>query len=149
MGLSMRIRMSALRWATVIVSAAFATAVAGQDVELRVYGPGGMSYTPASSRAADRERNSTRSILRNLLLSGSGNKYPGQVAAFYAERQFQPAWSDSASEQRSARDVRAVLARAHEQGLRDEDYQLPGGDYLARGEDAAFYEIAVTDALLR
>jgi murein L,D-transpeptidase YcbB/YkuD len=98
----------------------------------------------------------TQSILRSILLSGksameSGSpSQPDRVLAFYEARNFQPAWTGGAQEDEMAGEVRAALARAHEQGLNDEDYKLAqDGSSPAPGAAAAQYDIALTDALFR
>ena len=89
----------------------------------------------------------TQAALRNFLMT---KKKPGEslqpdrLHAFYELRDYRPAWTLS-----TAAEVRAVLARAHEQGLRDEDYRLPPATRLAPGAPSAAYDIAVTGALLR
>ena len=101
----------------------------------------------------------TQSALRNILLSrkpGSPSASPSQanqVLAFYQARDFQPAWSGDAQAEDMAGEVRAVLARAGEQGLRDEDYKLSQDDSgptrVLEAAEAAAYDLALTDAVLR
>ena len=107
--------------------------------------------------ALDQQRLSpTQSALQSILLSRKSgieprsSSRPDQVLAFYQSRNFQPAWIRDAAEEEMAGEVRAVLARAHEQGLGDEDYKLSQDDHRpAPGAEAAEYELALTDAVLR
>jgi len=99
-----------------------------------------------------------QSALRSILLSEKSGSESGassranQVLAFYQSRNFAPAWIADAQED-MAGEVRAVLARAHEQGLSDADYKLSRNDSgSAAGSDsteAAQYDIALTEAVLR
>ena len=99
----------------------------------------------------------TQAALRNILLSrksapnSASSSQANQLLAFYQSRNFQPAWSGDA--QQDAGEVRAVLARAHEQGLRDGDYKLsPDVSSPAPGAEPAEiaqYDLALTDAVLR
>ena len=86
----------------------------------------------------------TQSALRNILLSRKSESASGsssqtnQVLAFYQARNFQPAWSGDAQAEDMAGEVRAVLARAREQGLSDDDYKLSRDDSgPTPGSDAA------------
>ncbi len=73
-----------------------------------------------------------------------------EVQRFYKSRNFLAAWSGNAENDEMGREIRAVLARAHEQGLRDENYKSSQEDLpLPAGAKAAEYEVALTDALLR
>jgi len=94
----------------------------------------------------------TQPALRNFLKEkkpGSETAPPDRLHAFYEMRNYRAAWSGTAASESAAREVRAMLARAHEQGLRDEDYKLPPAARLAPGMPAAAYDIALTGALLR
>src|SRR5258706_418365 len=101
----------------------------------------------------------TQAALRNILLSGKSASAIGspsqanQVLAFYQSRNFQPAWTGNALEEDMAGEVRTVFARAHEQGLRDEDYKLSrDASRSAPGSEAAEtarYDLALTDAVLQ
>src|SRR5882672_8689200 len=86
----------------------------------------------------------TQSALRNILLSrkpGSesvSSLQTNQVLAFYQSRNFQPAWSGDAQAGDMAGEVRAVLARAHEQGLSDDEYKSSrDGSVLAPASEGA------------
>ena len=76
----------------------------------------------------------TRSALQSILLSRKSSTHvdsPSEVdrvLAFYVSRNFQPAWTGDAHNEEMAEDVRVALSRAHEQGLRDEDYALSQDD---------------------
>src|ERR1700674_2881280 len=107
-------------------------------------------HAPSVAVTLDREPPpSTQSILRQVLAKKSAVQ-PVQVLAFYEARDFRPAWSGGAEEEDAAANVRAILARAHEQGLRDEDYKLTGDNPpRASGSAAAAYEISLTSAVLR
>jgi murein L,D-transpeptidase YcbB/YkuD len=99
----------------------------------------------------------TQSALQNILLAKKSGSESGassranQVLAFYQSRNFAPAWMADTQED-MAGEVRAVLARAHEQGLSDDDYKLARNDSGSTASDsteAAQYDIALTDAVLR
>jgi murein L,D-transpeptidase YcbB/YkuD len=109
-----------------------------------------MYYAPSVAVTLDREPPpSTQSILRQVLAKKSAAQ-PVQVLAFYEARDFRPAWSGGAEEEEAAADVRAILTRAHEQGLRDEDYKLTRDNRpRASGAEAAAYEISLTSVVLR
>ena len=96
---------------------------------------------------------SSQSVLRNTLLSEQSRRslsLSDEVLAFYQSRNFQPAWTASASQREMARAVREVLARAHEQGLRDEEYKLADEHFDSQFASArAKYELALTSAVLR
>ena len=69
---------------------------------------------------------------------------------FYHARNYRYAWTGSAENERMAAEARAVLARAGEHGLREEDYVLPPSVAgLPDSAEAAQYDIALTRALLR
>ncbi len=86
----------------------------------------------------------TRFALRDMLLS-PGEKRDADVLAFYKARDYRPAWTANAD----AQSARAVLTRAHEQGLSDKDYALPGDGPAAPGAKLAQRDIAFSDAVLR
>ncbi|HXI99940.1 MAG TPA: L,D-transpeptidase family protein [Micropepsaceae bacterium] len=98
----------------------------------------------------------TQSALRNTLLPATAGAKPASslpsdpVLRFYQARNFLPAWDGTAEADAMAGDVRAVLARAHEQGLSDEDYKMSQPDSRrAPGKEAAEYDLAITRAVLR
>ncbi len=100
-----------------------------------------------------------QSALRDILLSrksgsaSGSNLQANQVLGFYQSRNFAPAWSGDAQAGDMTGEVRAVLVRAHEQGLSDDDYKLPRDDSGptpgADVAEAARYDLALTDAVLR
>jgi len=93
---------------------------------------------------------SSPELTRPALQKAFGSKKPGsQTAAFYENRNFAPAWTGGAEREEMAAQLRAILARAHEQGLRDADYRLPPNAQPAPGPQAAEYDIALTDTALR
>jgi murein L,D-transpeptidase YcbB/YkuD len=96
--------------------------------------------------------------LRDLLRSQRGNSLASsetsrqQLVSFYEQRQFRPAWSGGPVEEDRAQEALAVLSRAGDQGLRSEDYlsrRIERDNGPRRGEEAAEYDIALTEALLR
>src|SRR6185503_1933323 len=93
----------------------------------------------------------TRTALRNFLQAkpGAGAAQPARLRTFYEERDYRPVWTGDLMGERAAAEVRSALARAHEQGLRDEEYKLPPAARLAPGAQAAAYDIAITGPLLR
>jgi murein L,D-transpeptidase YcbB/YkuD len=100
------------------------------------------------------EQSPTQLALRNMLSKQGGEAgapYRSEaVVRFYKSRNFQPAWSQTTDNETQGREIRAVLARAHEHGLRDEDYAPPKNDSrLEPGAKAAAYEMTLTDAVLR
>jgi murein L,D-transpeptidase YcbB/YkuD len=97
--------------------------------------------------------------LRNILQSQRENSFASmsdsvrrQLLSFYEEREFRPVWSGGPSEQERAEQAFAALMRADDQGLRSQDYLSPKFDWSTRPtqrEEAAEYDIALTDAVLR
>ncbi len=81
----------------------------------------------------------TRDQVRALLAKRDDSGIRGQVAAFYAARDFEPAWTD----QDASNAVQDSLTHADEQGLRSQDYAV--NDKLK----GAAREIALTDAAFR
>jgi murein L,D-transpeptidase YcbB/YkuD len=92
---------------------------------------------------------STQSALYGILLSRkSAAADADQLLAFYESRKFQPAWTGGSLEEEMARQLRFVLARAHEQGLNDDNYHVPEKARPAFGSEAAEYDLALTKAVL-
>ncbi len=87
-------------------------------------------------------------------IHGASIAYPNILYAFYSQRGFRPAWTDS----RLASDLRRALKDTEADGLDPRDYHIPLLDQLANSAAAgeqgsssvrAAYEILHTDALLR
>jgi murein L,D-transpeptidase YcbB/YkuD len=86
-------------------------------------------------------------------IHGASIAYPNIIYAFYAQRSFRPAWTDT----RSSSELRRALKDSEADGLDPRDYHLPLLDQLAdaaasdpaNGSALASYEILHTDALLR
>lgn len=96
------------------------------------------------------QADSTQTVLRRLIQSPDmGGKMPDSLQTFYAQRDFKPAWTGGADGEAAAVALRAIIARAHEQGLRDADYRLPPAGKPEAGDKAAAYDIAMTGAALR
>src|SRR6185503_14811712 len=101
----------------------------------------------------------TQAAIKQLLLANgpdsSAGAYPRsvreQLLSFYERRAFQPAWTDGPTERDNAREVLDVLARADDQGLRPQHYAAPTQwtEQPQLGKEAAEYELAMTDAVLR
>ena len=96
----------------------------------------------------------TQTALRKLLQADNSGREDqsrpvNRLLAFYEARKFQATWTGSASGEHMAVKLRAALAQAHEQGLRDDDYKLPPEAHPAPGAEAAQYDIALTGAALR
>jgi L,D-transpeptidase YcbB len=87
----------------------------------------------------------TETSLKAILMSGA----QPDVLAFYQAREFRPAWTGGKDDEKTIADVRAALGNAYEQGLRNADYTLPRDPRAAPGPEAARYEIAVTEVVLR
>jgi L,D-transpeptidase YcbB len=100
----------------------------------------------------------TQSALRDILLSRKSESESGsspqanQMLAFYQSRNFAPAWSGDAQAEDMAGEVRAVLARAREQGFGDDDYKLSREDSAPTpgwaAAAAARYDLSLTTAVL-
>lgn len=96
------------------------------------------------------QADSTQTILQRLIQSPEmAGKAPDSLQNFYAQRDFKPAWTGDADGEAAAVALRAIIARAHEQGLRDADYKLPPDGKPETGDKAAAYDIAMTGAALR
>ena len=105
---------------------------------------------PAAMPAPLIQADSTQTILRRLIQSPEmAGKAPDSLQNFYAQRDFKPAWTGDADGEAAAVALRAIIARAHEQGLRDADYRLPPAGKPETGDKAAAYDIAMTGAALR
>jgi murein L,D-transpeptidase YcbB/YkuD len=88
----------------------------------------------------------TQTPLQTLLWSGNQSR---EMLVFYHARDFKPAWSGGLLEEQAGRHARAILARAHEHGLRDEDYKSPEYTRPLSMHEAARYDLALTEAVLR
>ncbi len=116
--------------------------------------PGNRAPATSAAVIAPSQNEITQSALRKFLQTeNSGHEdqahESNRLLAFYEARDFRAAWTGSAGSDRMAAELRTALARAHEQGLRDEDYRLPPEAHPARGVEAAEYDIALTGAALR
>lgn len=110
--------------------------------------PLGPEISPASSLDHDSRQQvaSTQSVLRHVLLT----EKPSPALPFYESRHYRPAWTGGEAEEKAARDLRFILARAHEHGLDDDDYRVPeSGDESSPGAEAAHFDLALTEAALR
>jgi murein L,D-transpeptidase YcbB/YkuD len=76
-----------------------------------------------------------------------------ELSAFYAARDFKPAWSGGDTTESNARNVTEALAHAGDQGLRSADYIGPLSRWKdaapERGRDAALYDVTLTASFLR
>jgi murein L,D-transpeptidase YcbB/YkuD len=121
-----------------------------------------MSSTGAPSTAQDPIRDGTsdtQTMLREMLLAdgpdSSAGAYPRsvrqQLLSFYEKRTFRPAWTGGAAERERATAVLNALERAEDQGLRAQDYASPAqwGDVPTTSKEAAEYDVALTEAVLR
>lgn len=105
----------------------------------------GTSHLPGtqSGVAANEPAPAARTAIRDVLLKDAA---PGAntdpVTVFYQAREFSPAWTGDGQE--SAQAARVLLARAGEQGLRAEDY-----DVESDCGDGVKCDIALTAAVLR
>jgi L,D-transpeptidase YcbB len=117
---------------------------------LGVVGCAGMGVGPApATHVALSGSALTQKALRDVLQPGpAATTQPDLVLRFYRQRDFRPAWTGSAAAAGAAAEVQTVLLRAHEQGLRDADYRVAPA-VTAPGNDAAAFEIRLTDAVLR
>lgn len=125
---------------------AFAAPLSAQDLQ-----------PEATSSTSDAAAN-TQASLQSLFSGTDADAVPGQDAqesqlqSFYENRSYQPAWSGSVTASRRAAEVREVLDRADQQGLRSRDYvsALKHWDgKLTAGADAALFDVALTRALFR
>jgi murein L,D-transpeptidase YcbB/YkuD len=116
----------------------------------------GASRAPIVSMAPEQPSWSrTQTALRDLLLSQQAQPQAGMPArldpasVFYKARNFVPVWSGGAEQEEAAAKIRAILSRAHEQGLRDEEYKVAQEEsQRAPGAEAAAYDLALTRAVL-
>ena len=99
----------------------------------------------------------TQSALKDFLLSRGSESSTRSGAtnaleAFYAKRDFRPVWIGSTEAMEAGTQVRNVLIRADRQGLDPAAYTssaLQAADSPASGKDAAYYDVSLTEALLR
>ena len=84
------------------------------------------------------DASATQAALKAVLQSGPAQPTrPDRVLAFYQARDFRPVWTGGAEEAKRTAEASAVLARAHEQGLRDADYRVALAPPKVGGEQAA------------
>jgi L,D-transpeptidase YcbB len=109
-------------------------------------------YNHASSDVALETRATLASVFRNN--PGAVRPGPARLSQalqdFYAARNYYPAWTGYPGAERLAATVRGALRDANLQGLSKTDYAIPA--QTARqdaGEDAAAYDLAISQALLR
>jgi L,D-transpeptidase YcbB len=97
----------------------------------------------------------TRTAIRNAFLANTSASLPAgytgidSVLAFYAARDFEPAWTEGETARQMAGLAIGALANAQEQGLRGEDY---GGDWKnppSSTDEIVRYELSLTRAVLR
>jgi L,D-transpeptidase YcbB len=108
------------------------------------------AQSPSPAAAFD-----TRTAIRNAFLNNNSSTLPADYSgtnsalAFYAARDFEPAWTSGVAERQMAQLAIAVLANAHQEGLRGEDYE---GDFRkppASQDDIVRYELTLTHAVLK
>jgi murein L,D-transpeptidase YcbB/YkuD len=87
----------------------------------------------------------TQTSLRSMLMSQA----QPDVLAFYQQRDFKPAWTGGKDDAKTIGDLRAIVGKANEQGLRNADYVLPAYTNPGSGAEAARYEIALTTVVIR
>ncbi|HEX4861479.1 MAG TPA: L,D-transpeptidase family protein [Rhizomicrobium sp.] len=92
--------------------------------------------------------------LRDLVehRSANGSELDARLLAFYAARDFAPAWTGSSMAEANAEMARDALDRANEQGLRASDYTAMLARWSAAPEDpreVALYDASLTAAFLR
>lgn len=110
---------------------------------------------PTAEFQPDAQTESTQSALRDALtIRGSDQEAtaPASVLAYYASRDFTPAWTGSDDAESAASRVLAALARADEQGLHRADYGRTASHWdapPAPGPEAAEFELSLTADLLR
>jgi len=108
---------------------------------------------PAAPPAAHSElQTQVEALLESgpFAIHGADIAYPSIVYSFYAQRGFQPAWTNA----HTASELRRALKDSEADGLDPRDYNLPVLESLAAGiagnpSTMAAYEILHTDALLR
>src|SRR6185503_8160776 len=88
---------------------------------------------------------STQASLRSMLMSQA----QPDVLAFYQQRDFKPAWTGGTDDAKTIADLRTIVGKANEQGLRNADYVLPAYTNPGLGAEAARYEIALTTTVMR
>ncbi len=81
-------------------------------------------------------------------LAASKVAFTEQLQKFYAARDFQPAWTGDAAREQDAAALNAILARAQEHGLNEEEYLVPAPASSTAKEIAA-YDVALSEAALR
>jgi murein L,D-transpeptidase YcbB/YkuD len=134
---------------------AFFRAIALFAVVLSAAGCASSAIRPPKPVLDQTQVPSTQSALQQILrarktaMDGVASAEQERVLAFYQMRNFQPAWTAGTEAEQMAGQARAVLARADEQGLRSQDYELQGDLRSAPGPKAAQYDLALTDAVLR
>lgn len=106
----------------------------------------GLNAPPKTAIVQQDPATLTQASLKQLLSRQMASPQRDPLFVFYGKRDFRSAWSGDAHAQEIAR---SALARAHEQGLRDTDYNLSKATALRPGAEAAQYDIALTGTVLR
>ena len=89
---------------------------------------------------------------RNPADDATAGGIDAELSAFYAARDFRPAWTGGDAAEANARDVTEALAHATDQGLRSADYTAALSrwrDAPKSGRDAALYDVTLTASFLR
>lgn len=98
---------------------------------------------------------STRVAIRNAFLGNPSGNLPAEYSgidsalAFYAARDFEPAWTASETQRQMAGIAIRALASAADEGLRAEDYQGDWRKPPASPDEIVRYELTLTHAVLR
>jgi len=140
-------------WVRVFVYAAMVLVAAGTGSAMAVdndaVGPG---EVPTDTRAALEHLLSSAASQTAAKPSNKRESVRIQLLALYDARDFAPIWSGDSNADDRAQIARFTLEHASEQGLNSSDYLTPLAAWKeppAGGADAAKYDIALTEAILR
>jgi murein L,D-transpeptidase YcbB/YkuD len=108
----------------------------------------------ADAQAAEENADEANPILESAVRSFAAAHHQADKSGldtFYAARNHRPAWTGSREALQRGLEVQATLKKAGEHGLNPSDYAVAPGTNArtSSGADAALYDVAVTDALLR
>ncbi len=114
-----------------------------------------IAVAPGFSAHAQNSTFDTRTAIRNAFLNDTSAALPSDYSgidsalAFYAARDFEPAWTSDPTQRRMAQLAIRALANAHEQGLRDENYRGDWERTPDTTEATIRYELSLTHSVIQ
>jgi len=105
----------------------------------------------AEDNDVDGAKSTVQTAIRSFAAAHRQTDSKSALEAFYAARNYRPAWMGSEAAFQRGLQVQAMLKKADSHGLDPGDYALaaPGTSERTSPADAALYDVALTDSLLR